>query len=358
MRNKVFLLIISILLLLFAAGCAQKEEANLETEETAVSEAVAEENAADGVASDENDSSGAVEKISIKIGAPAGSPLLSAVKLFGENTQLEKADVTYEIITSPDKIPAMMINGDLDMGIIPTNLASILYNKGVPYKLVSSNVFGVMYVMTDGAADIKSFEDLKGKEIYTMGRNLTPDITFRYLLENSGINPDTDVTLNYLSGATELAPAFISGKASIAVIPEPMMSLVMSKKEGAKVAFDIQEEWSKITGTEGGYPQASLFVKNDIIENHKEVFDEFIAAYESSCNWVNSDSDEAGKYYETLLEGVPGAIIAKSVPGNNIRFSYASDIKSDLEKYLNILLEYDPKTVGGKLPDEGFYYKK
>ena len=347
MKNKLILLVLSLALIVFFAGCSFRVNEVEETNESSDdNEAIVSEGKEE------------IEKIDIKIGAPAGSPLLSAVKLFGDNIQFDGANSNYEIIKSPDKIPAMIINEELDMAIIPTNLASILYNKEVPYKLVSSNVFGVMYVITDGSIEINSLEDLKGKEIYTMGRNLTPDITFRYLLENSGINPDEDLVLNYLSGATELAPAFLSGKASIVVMPEPMVSLVMSKKEGTKIAFDIQEEWGKITGTEGGYPQASLFVKNDIIENHKDLLEEFLLAYEDSCNWVNNNSEEAGNYYEGLVEGIPGKIIAKSVPGNNIKFSYGEDIRTDLEKYLEILFQYDPKTVGGKLPDEGFYYKK
>jgi NitT/TauT family transport system substrate-binding protein len=344
MKNKLILFILSFILIIFASGCSKADNLSNESQEPEVKEELQEEEIA--------------EKIDIKIGAPAGSPLLSAVKLFGEDTQFETANATYEIIKSPDKIPAMIINEEIDMGIIPTNLASILYNKEVPYKLVSANVFGVMYVITDGSVEINSLEDLKGKEIYTMGRNLTPDITFRYILENSGINPDEDMTLNYLSGATELAPAFLSGKASIVVMPEPMVSLVMSKNENTEIVFNIQEEWSKITGTEGGYPQASLFVKNDIIENHKDLLEEFLSAYEESCNWVNANSEEAGTYYEKLVEGIPGKIISKSVPGNNIRFSYAEDISTDLNKYLETLFQYDPKTVGGKLPDEGFYYKK
>ena len=41
-----------------------------------------------------------------------------------------------------------------------------------------------------------------------------------------------------------------------------------------------------------------------------------------------------------------------------LEFVTAQDAKADVEVYLNALNEVSGEMIGGKLPDEGFYYKK
>jgi NitT/TauT family transport system substrate-binding protein len=36
----------------------------------------------------------------------------------------------------------------------------------------------------------------------------------------------------------------------------------------------------------------------------------------------------------------------------------AVDAKAAIEKYLQVLLNFSPNSVGGKLPDANFYYQK
>ena len=58
----------------------------------------------------------------------------------------------------------------------------------------------------------------KGEDVYMMGKGLVPDIVFRTLCKENGIDPDTDINIIYLSGATELAPNFLAGKTKISIL--------------------------------------------------------------------------------------------------------------------------------------------
>jgi len=51
-------------------------------------------------------------------------------------------------------------------------------------------------------------------------------------------------------------------------------------------------------------------------------------------------------------------VIKKSIPKMGLNFVQAKDAKKTLDEYYQILKEYDPKTIGGKVPDENLYFNK
>ncbi|AOY74507.1 ABC transporter substrate-binding protein [Clostridium formicaceticum] len=297
------------------------------------------------------------EKIHTKVAAPSGAPTLSMIKMFKENPSLgENVEVSYESVKSPDLMASRLMSSEVDIAVVPTNLAANIYNKGIPYQLAASNVWGVLYLVS--SEDINDWNDLKGKEIDTIGRGLTPDIVLRYLLSSNGIDPEKDVTLNYLGEATELASAFIAEKSKISVIPEPVLSNVLMKKADTKVVLNLQEEWAKTTNMDSSYPQASLIIRKDIIESYPEFVEAFLKEFEESINWANDYPAEAGIYSEELQTGLNSQVVEKGMERSNIKFVNAIEAKRAIETYLKILLEYSPDIVGGKLPDDDFYFKK
>lgn len=297
-----------------------------------------------------------LEKITLKVAAPSGPTTVSLVKMFKENPRLdENVEVNYESVKSPDLLAAKIISGEVDFAVIPTNLAAKLYNKGVPYKLASSTIWGVLYVA--GSENIEGWEDLKGKEIVTIGRGLTPDILFRYLASKNGLNPDEDIKLNYLPAPQELAQTMISGKSKVGILPEPMLTTVLMKNQDTKIYIDMQEEWKKLTQKEA-YPQSSLIIKNETIEKYPEIVDKFLAEYENSIKWVNENPAEAGAYVEELNIGLKAKIVEKAIPRSNIRYVKVSEARPAIEEFLKVLMDFSPESIGGKLPEDEFYMER
>ncbi len=333
-KNISFLLIFTIIAIMFIA-CAPRVEVDEPQDENIVDE---------------------VEEISLRVAAPGGPTTISLVKMFAENPSLgENVEVTYESVKSPDLMAAKIISGEVDFAVIPTNLIANLYNKGVDYKLGASTVWGVLYIA--GKDDITGWDDLKGKEITTIGRGLTPDILFRFLLEKNGLDPEKDVKINYLSGPQELAQAVISGQSKIAILPEPVLSTVQIKDTDIKILMDLQEEWELIT-EKSSYPQSSLFIKNEVVEKHPEVVDAFLREYEESIEWINNNPEEAGIYVEELNIGLTAKVVERSIQGSNLDYIKASDAKTAVEEFLKVLMDFSPDSIGGKLPDEGLYLTK
>jgi NitT/TauT family transport system substrate-binding protein len=51
-------------------------------------------------------------------------------------------------------------------------------------------------------------------------------------------------------------------------------------------------------------------------------------------------------------------VALQAIPRCNMRFSYAYKINDLVSNYLEIFYRMNPDIVGGKIPDEDFYYKK
>lgn len=299
------------------------------------------------------------EPLNLKIGAVFGVSTLSMIKLFKEKPSLgENVTTTYQTIVSPDQVAAKTISGELDMVMVASNLGAKLYNKGVPYTMAGAMVWGNLYVVSN--ENIKGWDDLKGREIFMHARGLTPDYVFQHLLRANGIDPQKDVKLTYLTGGPQaLAMSFIGGKSAVSIMPEPMLAKVQLKKKNTHIVIDVQQEWQIATGSQQkGFPQGALIIKNELIQSHPEVVNAFLHEYENSISWMNANPEIAGQYAESMNIGMKAEEAEMGIPGCNLRYVDAVHAKQELTTLFTILKQYNPKAVGGKVPDEGLYYQR
>ena len=143
---------------------------------------------------------------------------------------------------------------------------------------------------------IKNIEDLKGKEIYTIGKGLTPDIILQTILKENGINPDKDLRINYLSGGNEIAPMYLAGKIDIIMVSEPVLSKILSKDKRSEINFDMNNEWKKVFKDDIGFPQSTLIVKENLIKEEPEFISAFINKLENSIEFIYGKSLNKEKY--------------------------------------------------------------
>ena len=286
-----------------------------------------------------------------------GTPALTAAKLAIENPSMDNnIVVNYQMEKTPDLLVAKVLKEEADIAIVPSNLAAQAYNKGLPYKIVGTAGWGSFYLAS--TEDIESFEDLKGKEIYTFGKGLTPDLVLQYVLSNNGIDLDKDIKITYLSAASEVAPAFIGGKSNVALLAEPLLTTVMLKKDTAKVIFDLNQEWAKAAGTVNGYPQASLIIKEDLLENNPDFVRSFIKAYEESRAWAGENPSKLVDYAQELEMSVAKETLEEGFIWTNVESFHINDGKEEYKKYYEAILDFAADFIGGKLPDEGIYFQR
>lgn len=286
-----------------------------------------------------------------------GVTALTAGKMMKENTQVdERFKIVYNLLRSTDLLTSSIMSGEADIAIIPSTLAASAYNKNLGYTLVGTSTWGNLYLM--GAEDATSFESLLGKEITTFGKGLTPDLVFRLLLQENNMDPEVDLNLHYLASAAEVGPYLLSGKTSLAILPEPAVSGVLGKSQGkAKVLLDLNRLWADAMDVEKGYPQASLVIKNSLIQEHTEMVEAFIAAYMESIQWGLDNPELLGDISEELELGPgKGAVIA-GIERMNIGDFPIEDAREEYKTYYKAIMAFSPDFIGGKIPDEGLYYK-
>lgn len=293
------------------------------------------------------------KSFSVKLTAPNGGPAIAISKLVFEKAKIAEANIEYEIVDGPALLQARIISGETDLAVVPSNLAAILHAKGADITYLATLVWGNFYCLSNNPS-VVDFASLKGKTIYSFGRGMTPDLTVREVLLKNGIEPDTDVKIEYLTSVADIAGAFLSGKAEIVIIAEPVLSQVLSKKTNAKLVFDVQKEWKKFFGE--SYPQAGIIVKNEFLKTQKKFVDKFLIEVEKTVNWTNKNPKLASEQATSIMKLPPAPIVEKAIPGLNLKFVSAKNSRQALENYFTILQKTDSKFIGGKMPTEDFYY--
>lgn len=294
-------------------------------------------------------------EMNIVINALKGPSGFAAAKMVSENYQPGfNVSVEYTLAASPLEAVTKMTSGEIDAAFLPVNTAAKLYTKGVGFKLAAVSGLGSLYLLS-ADPEVKDWNSLKGKTIYLTGKGATPDYLLRYLLIENGLDPDKDVSLNFTAAPPQIIQLIAAGKADTAFIPQPFAFMAEAKTD-AEIVLDPQTALMDIRGTERPFPFTAFVISERLINERPEAAAAITAALGESISWVTSNPEEASVAIENI--GIMGAAIAKpAIPLCGVEFIPAMDSKSGVEDFLQMLLELDPVSVGGKLPDEGFYFE-
>lgn len=295
--------------------------------------------------------------VTIRLAGMTGPTSMGLVKLFHDETNANSVnDYEFTIASTADEITPKLIKGEYDVAAIPANLASVLYNntKG-KIKVVAINTLGVLYIVENGDS-VASITDLKGKTIYSTGKGSTPEYTLRYILEKNGINPDNDVELVFKSEPAEIAALLAKQNNAVAMLPQPYVTVAQSQVDGLKVKLNLSEEWEK-TSDNGSMITGVCVVRSEFAKQHPQELNTFLEEYKASVDFVLASPETAAEYIEEF--GIFKAAVAKkALPQCNITFVDGKDMKTKLSAYLQVLFDQNPKSVGGTMPNDEFYYEK
>ena len=314
------------------------------------------------------DETPAEESVTVRVAALKGPTAMGMVKLMSDSDAAaesgeETTGNTYEftLAASADEVTPKLMQGELDIACVPANLASVLYNRtGGGIVTLAVNTLGVLYIVENGNA-IQSMADLAGKTIVASGKGSTPEYALRYLLTENGIDPDTGVTIDWKSEHSECVAALASGSATIAMLPQPFVTVAQTQLPDLRVALDLTEEWDALDNG-SALLTGVVVARADFVEEHPAAVEQFLTSYADSVDWVNDNTAEAAE----LIGGydiVDAAVAEKALPYCNIVCITGSEMKEMLSGYLQVLFDAAPVSVGqdaetgeGGLPGDDFYY--
>lgn len=360
MKKLVSLLLVLTLALALAACGGQKEPAATEASETAASEqetaAETETEAAETKAADTN--APAAEAADVNLYVLAGPTGIGAVNLRAKAEAGEHLSNNYHVTMTGanDEVVAAVSNGQADIACVATNLASVLYNKtsgGV--KVLAVNTLGVLSILTNGT-ELDSIADLAGKTIYSPGQGANPEYILRYVLQGNGLDPDSDVTIQFVGEGSELTNVWATDPEAVIMAPQPVATALLMQNEGAMKAFDMTEEWNKVSGGESTLMMGCVIVRTAFLEEHPEAVEGFLTDYAASIEAAQSDLEGTAALCEQYGIIPKAPLAMKAIPQCGLTFVSGEEMKAQLGGYLGVMFDAEPKSVGGKLPGDDFYY--
>ena len=265
-----------------------------------------------------------------------------------------KNSYSFTVASSPDEIVPKVVTGEIDIAAVPTNVASTLWTKTEGnVKMLAVNTLGVLYMLETGDS-INSVADLKGKTIYTSGQGANPEYILRYILSENGIDPDKDVTIEFVGTNDELTAVLVSGTAQVAMVPEPSATAALSKLDTLRRALDMSDEWDKVSDT-SSLMMGCIIARADFIDENPEAVAGFLEEYRESVECC-TNVDEVADY--CVEQGIiPSIDIAKAaIPNCNIVYVDGAEMKERISGYFGVLFDSNPASIGGALPDDSFYY--
>lgn len=300
----------------------------------------------------------AEEKVTVKVGALKGATTLGLLPLEDKAANGEAGEnYEFSMMTAADELLPMMIKGELDIALLPSNVASILYQKtngGV--TVIDINTLGVLY-MVSGDSSVTGVENLAGKTIYLTGKGTTPDYVLHYILSGNGMDADSDCTLEYKSEATEVAALLVENPDAIGLLPQPFVTAACAQNDALSVILDMNAEWEKLQGEDGSRLVTGVtVVRNEFLQEHENAVATFMEEHQASAQSMNSDVENGAKLAAASEIIAKEPIALKAIPKCNITYIDGADMKQALSGYLEVLYEQNPESIGGALPGDDFYY--
>ena len=288
----------------------------------------------------------------LRVGSLKGPTTMGLVNLMSEVENGDKTGYSFEMQSQPDVIMSELVAGKLDVALLPANVAAVAYNKtnhGV--SAIDVNTLGVLYCVT-GDESIQSVKDLAGKTVLSTGQGASPEYVMNYLLEKNGV---TDCDIQYKSEATEIAALLKEDPTQIAILPQPFVTVATAQNDQLKVAFSLTDEWQKVS------PDSKLLtgvtvVRNEVLENRADAVDQFLADHQASTEKATSEVDATAELVAKYGIIAKAPVAKKALPNCNIVAITGDEMKSDLSGYLQVLFDANPKSVGGTMPEDDFYY--
>ena len=274
---------------------------------------------------------------------PSGTPAIAL------SQYIDTHDLEANVVAGSDLLIAGFTQADYDFIVAPVNLGVKFYNQNADFQYVLYRpIVGCNYYIL--STEVSSFTELDGKEITIFGRNATPGVMFSTLCKYYNIEP----VVTYADSVADVNPLLVSGKAKTILTAEPSKSVIQGT--GNYQIIDLALSWKEIAGTDLDVPQAGLFIKKSLIG--KAELTKILNEIESSISYVVDHPAEGATLVAKIdsnLAKMNAEKLAQAIPNCNLLTHPL--VKEEVTYYCQKVIEAGlAGTIGGKAPDEGFYY--
>ena len=248
---------------------------------------------------------------------------------------IEGKRVAVTVAESPDIVQAALIKGEADIAVLPTISAANLYNKGVRLEMAGCPIWGTLYLVGRAGSNDST--------IHIFGRGTTPDILTRHYLSNEGQQPP----LNYVfQTAGEITQGLMAKKINRAVVSEPFLTIALRKDTTLQIIADL----NRTETSEMGFAQTAIVLTPDM----SALRDTLNALLAESCRFTNERPEETIRILEDKKLFAPGMLTPEAIRRCRLDYKSSQEAQAEIDTFLRLILQYEPKAIGGQLPDARF----
>ncbi len=299
----------------------------------------------------------------IKVGFLAGPTGIGMAKMINDYPEDADGQYSFTKYTAPDKAITDINAGNIDIACVSTEVAAKFYNNGSDIQVLAINCLNSICLLTNDNVEVNSIEDLEGKTIYTSQQG-TPKLILKALLDAYGVNAtiahtigegDSSVTIN---SPDQIAPVIVQNKADIILAPVHVAYNAMANPNTKHdVTLDIDTLWDAKFDTP--IAMGCIVVRKSFANEHPIAVENFLKEYKSSIEYMaNPENNASAAQYiinSTILPNLEPAKGALLELKEGINYIDGNEMKSVLSNIYNV---YGLNVIGGKLPDDAFYYEK
>ena len=158
----------------------------------------------------------------LSVAAPDGAPIMAI-------SYMMKNDSNYKYkVTAGTEIAALFTAAETDFIVAPTNAGMKLSLAQDKYKVIATTSWGNLYLVGTGEAKAYSecasvdefLAQFNGEEVTSIGTNQVPDVSFKHLLTQKGV----DCAINASTEAPLIIASLKNGGIEYGILGEPAVT--------------------------------------------------------------------------------------------------------------------------------------
>ncbi|HKX96500.1 MAG TPA: ABC transporter substrate-binding protein [Candidatus Nitrosocosmicus sp.] len=238
----------------------------------------------------------------------------------GDNVTVE----TFRFNAGPSAIESLLADR-IDATYIGPNPAinGYLLTGGNDLRVISGATSGGASFIVRNDSGIETVNDLGGKKFASPQLGNTQDVALRKYLIDNGFNTvenGGNVTVLPIANA-DILTVFLKKEIDGAWVPEPWATRLV-QEAGGKVFLDEKSLWP-----DGKFVTGNIIVRTDYLRENPEIIKKLLEAHVDETLWINNNTAQAAKEFNTQLKKITGQEISENVLN---------------KAYSNLEITYDP----------------
>ncbi len=236
----------------------------------------------------------------------------------GDNVTVE----TFRFNAGPSAIESLLADR-IDATYIGPNPAinGYLLTGGNDLRVISGASSGGASFIVRNDSGIETVNDLGGKKFASPQLGNTQDVALRKYLIDNGFNTvenGGNVTVLPIANA-DILTVFLKKEIDGAWVLEPWATRLV-QEAGGKVFLDEKSLWP-----DGKFVTGNIIVRTDYLRDNPEIIKKLLEAHVDETLWINNNTAQAAKEFNTQLKKITGQEISENVLNkayNNLEITY------------------------------------